>query len=118
MAALLKIQNGRHRGVGSNGKIVFLTLLGSSNHNDSNEVLQVYIHLNSLWYIIFFNLKMAAILKIQDGRHREVGSTGKIIFLTQQVFSSHNEYKEVLQVYIHLNSLGYFTFFIQRWRPF
>ena len=111
MAALLKIQNGRHRGVGSNGKIVFWTLLGSSNHNDSNEVLQVYIHLKSLWYIIFFNLKMAAILKIQDGRHRGVGSTGKIIFLTQQVFSSHNEYKEVLQVYIHLNSLGYITLF-------
>ena len=105
MAALFKIQDGRHRGVGSNSKIIFWTLQGSSSHNDSNEVLQACIQLNSLWYIIFFNLKMAAILKIQDGRHRGVGSNGNIGFWTRQGFSSHNESKEVLQVYIHLNSL-------------
>ena len=71
-------------GVGLNGNIGFRFQHGSSLHNELNEVLQVYIHLNSLGYFTFFHSKMAAILKIEDGRHKGVSSNGKIGFWIQQ----------------------------------
>ena len=58
--------------------------LSSSIHNESNEVLQAYFYLKSFSFVIFFNSNMAAILKIQDGRHRGVGANGNIGFWIQQ----------------------------------